>query len=278
MVAFRGSQMLVQQAIPDPTFSIGTYSFRVEDEAQPGAPWGGVTHRVAPFAIEEVNLSLGAGRVFGSGYGLMTAVPGDGTSGVAVRAFGPDQPATCGPADAPVYACPLWVTPIDGTAATPPVIGLGGASIYVATDAGTLYAIDAATGAVQWTAAMGAAVRDVPALADDWLYVPLSTGDVHVLPVDGCGAPTCAPTWVASTGGVVRSQPAVAGGVLYAGTEAGEVRAFPADGCGASTCEPVWSSDLGSTVDASPIVTGGRLIVGAGSRIVSFRPTPPPSG
>lgn len=280
VVAFRGAQTLVEQALPDANFTTGTYSFRVDDDTPPGSTWGGVTHVQVGLDHEDaVHVSLGTDKVFASGYGLMTTSPGDGTSGVAVRAFGPGQPATCGPTDNPVYACPLWVTPIDGTVPTPPVIGPGGATIHVATNAGTLYAIDAATGAVQWSAAMGAPVLHAPALTGEWLYVPLSTGDVHVLPVDGCGAATCAPAWVASTGGVVGAQPSVAGGVLYVGTEAGQVWAFAADGCAAATCEPVWSYDLGSPVRASAIVTEGRLLVGtSGGRLVSFRPSVPPPG
>ena len=275
VVAFRGDDVLLEDARPDPSFTVGIWNFLVLDEA--GSQWGGVTHIQPPFANEVVNTTLGIDRVYSSGYGLMSTTPGDGTSGVGVRAFGPELPATCGPVDNPVYACPHWVTPIDGALTTPVVIGPGGATLYVATDAGTVYAIDAATGAVRWSAVLGAPIIARPALAEGSLYVPLSTGDVQVLPTDGCGSPTCSPVWTAATSGIVKSQPAVAGGVVYVGTDTGSVLAFAAAGCGAVTCPPVWTFAMGSPVTTAPIVTGGRLIVGAGARLVSLRPTPPPA-
>ena len=279
VVAISGDDVLLEDSKPDPSYTFGTYSFRVDDRAAPGAGWGGVTHVQTQVMgpPEEVHLSLGSGAVYSSGYGLLTTTAGDGASGLGVRAFGPEQPATCGPAGNATYACPRWVTPIDGTQATPPVVGPGETTLYVATDAGTVYAVDAATGAVQWSAALGAAILAPPALAEGLLYVPLSTGDVQVLATDGCGAPTCSPLWTAATGGIVGSQPSVAGGVVYVGVDSGHVLAFDATGCGAATCSPVWSHEMGGPVVPSPIVTSGRLIVTAGGRLVSLRPTPPPA-
>ena len=156
VVAFRGDDILLEDARFDPSFTHGIWSFLVLDGA--GSQWGGVTHIQPPFSNEVVNTTLGIDRVYSSGYGLMSTAPGDGTSGVGVRAFGPELPATCGPVDNPVYACPQWVTPIDGVVTTPVVIGPGGATLYVATDAGTVYALDATTGAVRWSAALGAPI------------------------------------------------------------------------------------------------------------------------
>lgn len=281
IVAFSGTRKLVDNAVPDPSFTSGTFTFRVDDEA---GSWGGVTHVQAPIIglAEEVHVSLGTERVFASGYGLLTMTPGDGTSGVGVRAFGPEQPATCGPAENPIYVCPLWVTPLDGTQATPTVLGPGETAVYVATDAGTVYAVDALTGTILWSAALGAPVVDPPALAEGWLYVPLSTGGVAVLAADGCGMAACSPVWTALTG-PVPGQPAIAGGVVYVGTgtgteAAGSLLAFDAAGCGEATCAPVWSADLGSRVMDSPIVTNGQVIVGTlDGMLRSYRPTPPPA-
>lgn len=273
--AVRGTERLVETAVPDPTYTTGTYSFRVEDSADHEATWGGVTHvQVGLTRDESPRLTLGTDVVFSAGHGLLTTTPGDGTSGVGVRALPAGLPATCGPADNPVYACPAWATPLPGTVVTPAVIGPGGGTVYVATDAGIVHAIDAATGAVEWTADLGAPILAPPALADGSLFVPVSTGDVQVLPADGCGAGTCTPTWTATTGTGVSAQPSVAGGVVYVGTDGGAVQAFAAAGCGAGTCTPVWSADLGSAVRVSPVVSAGRLVVGtSGGRLLSFRPT-----
>ena len=281
VAGFDGTRALVEQAVTDSNFTSATYSFSVEDRDAPDTGWGGVTLITANPFTESVRTSLGTNQVYASGFGLMATTPGDATSGTAIRAFGPHQPATCGPADNPVYACPLWVTPIAETSefpeATAPLIGPGEETVYVGTDTGAVYAIDATSGAVRWTASLGARIRTQPSLANGLLYVPVYSGDVQVLAADGCGAPTCAPAWTASTGGVTYSQPAIAGGVLFVGTDTGEIQAFDAAGCDAATCAPVWSHDLGGSV-TGPIVSGGRLIVGtSGGRLMSFRPTPPPA-
>lgn len=272
--AVRGSERLVSKAVPKPDYSGGTYSFQVEDPSDPGASWGGVTHVQQGIAADESpRLTLGEGVVFSTGHGLLATAPGDGTSGVGVRSFPAGGPATCGAVDNPVYACPGWVAALPGTQATPAVIGSGGDRLYVATDAGTVHAVDAATGAIDWTADLGAPIVDPPALAEGSLFVPVSTGGVAVLPADGCGAAECGPGWTATTGTAVAAQPSVAGGVVYVATQGGSLQAFAAAGCDATVCDPVWSADLGSAVRTS-VVSNGRVIVGTqGGRLVSFSPT-----
>ena len=57
----------------------------------------------------------------------------------------------------------------------------GEAAVYVGTDAGTVYAIDTASEDVLWSASVGSAVVDSPALADGSLFVPTSSGGLVVL-------------------------------------------------------------------------------------------------
>lgn len=76
---------------------------------------------------------------------------------------------------------------LDGAIATSPVLSSDGATAYV----GTLYAVDTAGGAVLWTAAVGAAVTQPPALAGDTLLVPTASGSLVALAAGGCGAATC---------------------------------------------------------------------------------------
>ncbi|HET9609420.1 MAG TPA: PQQ-binding-like beta-propeller repeat protein [Acidimicrobiales bacterium] len=270
----RGTRSLVGQAVWNSEFTAGIQSFRVEDDGNGDATWGGVVAVVLPWDPSQVaTLSLGRERVYAAGYGLMSATPGDGTQGYGVRAFAPGEPATCGPAEQPDYACPVWVTPVDGPSRAVPVIGPDEGTVYVTTDAGTVYALDAANGAVRWTAAVGAVAGRPPALAEGLLYVATGSGGLAVLAADGCGAATCGPLWEAAAGGVPTGQPAVAGGVVYVGTDTGAAHAFDATGCGAPACEPLWSTGLGSEITAGPIVAGGRLTVGtADGRLVTFRP------
>ncbi|HKE76519.1 MAG TPA: PQQ-binding-like beta-propeller repeat protein [Acidimicrobiales bacterium] len=163
--------------------------------------------------------------------------------------------------------CPLWETAIDG-AGTDPVLAPGGDSVvYVGTAAGTVYALDAGTGAVQWSTPVGAAVAAPPALSAGVLYVPTSDGHLVALAA-GDGAEQ----WRAATDGALLVQPAVAGGVVYTGSQSGNVEAFAAAGCGAATCPALWSAGAGAAITGAPAVASGSLYVGtADGHVVAYR-------
>lgn len=216
-------------------------------------------------------MTLGSDLLFQAGPGPLATTAGDGSRGNAVRAYARDAARPgCGPLPAGgtvLVECPLWVTPVDGAAATAPVLGSGGSTLYVGTDAGTVYALDAASGAVLWSTPVGAAVTAPPALAAGVLYVP--TGDGRVVAVD---ATTGASLWLggAGTTGAIAEQPAVGGGVVFTGAVDGWVRAFDAAGCGAPTCGPLWSArpEPLQPITGAPAVSGGRVYVGTGSGTV----------
>jgi outer membrane protein assembly factor BamB len=190
-------------------------------------------------------------------------------SGEAVTAYPVSGPQSgCGPDG--TTECPLWSTPLDGAAGGPPVLGDGGATLYVGTAAGTVYALDTATGAVSWTAAVGSAVTGAPALAGGTLFVPTASGDLVALDA-GCGTATCTPLWSAATGSTIAWQPTVAGGVAFTASGDGTLRAFDTAGCGAATCPALWSASTGSTVTGAPAVSGGRLYAGtADGRLIAY--------
>jgi outer membrane protein assembly factor BamB len=217
--------------------------------------------------------TLGTDAVFQAGTGTLATTPGDTASGQAVRAFSltEPRPGCGGPAVSLLMECPLWATPVDGVAHEV-VIAPDQGAVYAGTSAGTVYALDATTGAVQWTAAVGAPVTAPPALADGTLYVPTGDGRLVTLDAAGCGSSTCSPSWEASTGSPVGVQPAVAGGVVYTGSDDGSVDAFDAAGCGAATCPALWSAETGSAITGAPAVSSGRLFVGtANGQIVAYR-------
>jgi outer membrane protein assembly factor BamB len=213
-------------------------------------------------------LTLGSDLLFQAGAGPLATTAGDGSRGNGVRGYarGEARPG-CGPLPAGgtvLVECPLWVTPVDGGAATAPVLGSGGTMLYAGTDAGTLYALDAASGAVVWSTPVGAAVTASPALAGGVLYAP--TGDGRVVAVD---AATGAILWQAGAGttGAIAEQPAVGGGLVFTGATDGWVRAFDAAGCGAPTCGPLWSAqpEPFQPITGAPAVSGGQVYVGTGS-------------
>ncbi|MDD9369302.1 MAG: PQQ-binding-like beta-propeller repeat protein [Acidimicrobiales bacterium] len=219
--------------------------------------------------------TVGRSAVFQAGSGV-PASPDDMFWVNAVRAYPlRDGLSTCGPAEAPYFACADWTTPLDGTTATAVVLHPGGAVGYVGTDAGTIHAFDTATGAVLWTGAAGGPITEAPALADGTLYVPTSSGDLVAFAADGCGAATCPPAWRAVTGEAITSQPAVASGVVFTGGGNGTIQAFPAAGCGVPTCGALWSADAGGSIVGGPAVTNGRLYVTTDApALVAYAPAP----
>lgn len=219
----------------------------------------------------------GAGAVFHAGTGVMSAEPGPAQpAGRAVRAFSatearPGCAVTGGGGSGTTsMECPLWVRPVEAEVTTAPVVDNGRGTVFVGTQGGTVLALDAATGAVRWSAALGTAVTATPALAGGTLFVPVAGGRLVALPAAGCGAATCTPSWTAPTDGEVAVQPAAAGGVVYTGAADGSVRAFAAAGCGAATCAAIWSDEAGSEVTGAPAVSNGQLYVGLATGLVAY--------
>jgi outer membrane protein assembly factor BamB len=243
---------------------------------------GATTSSYLDFSALNAQVTVGRHAIYETGYG---PVPPYGEvvienppaswqtfqqKGQAIRSFGAGARSCLPEGTLPdpnlllFYNCGTWATPLDGVP-TAPVIGPGEAVLYVGTSAGTLYAVDAATGAVQWSTPVGAGVSAPPALANGQLYVPTSDG--HLVVLDTAGTQV----WSASTAGSP-FQPAVAGGVVFTASTTGNLRAFDATGCGASTCDPLWSASTGSAITGAPAVSGGRLFIPTeDGRLISYR-------
>jgi outer membrane protein assembly factor BamB len=217
-------------------------------------------------------LTLGPDFVYLSTNGSLATAPGDTAFGTGMRAYPVGGPSAqnCGRPDFDFLACPAWATPLDGTPA-PAVISDDGTLVYAGTDAGTLYALDAATGAVAWTSDIGAPILAPPATAYGRLYVPAADGRLVVLPAAGCGTASCSALATGDAGSGIGVQPGVAGGVVVTGSEDGSLHAFPADCTGA--CPVRWSAETGSTITGAPAIDGGHLLVGtADGRAIAFAP------
>ena len=238
-------------------------------DGRPGS-WGGLLDLPGATAAVPA-LTLGREHVYHAGW----ALEGDaGTRSLGVRAFpARGGRSDCGPPVFPEFACPVWSTPVDDIAGIEPVLSEDGATLFVATTSGVVHALDTATGAVRWSASVGAAVTAPPALADGVLFVPTDDGDLAALDAGGCGSSTCSVLWTAATGSQIGVQPAVVGGVVFTGSADGSLNALAAAGCGEPTCGPLWSVDVGSRINGAPAVTGGRLYVGTNDgRLVAYAP------
>ena len=256
-MAVRGSQAALDFAICiQPQICAGRYTVVDLDTGEALSTAG-----TGPHLGNYQPSTLGRERLYRSGIDLQA-------TSSRVQAF---------PLVAPGEAAPLWSQAIEPeTGATAPVLSADESTLFVGTGFGgpghTLYALDTATGSIEWTADVGAGVAAAPALADGLLYVPTTDGDLVVLDADGCGAATCAPLWsAAATGSSMAQQPAVAGGVVYTGSVDGSVHAFAAQGCGVATCAPLWSASTGAPIVGGPVVSGGRLYVVSATDFASGR-------
>lgn len=134
-----------------------------------------------------------------------------------------------------------WDREFDGRAAAEPVHHRG--VIYLATDRGELFAVDATTGAVQWQARIGRLVEQPPlALTDEIIVAARDTlyrvaaGDGTVVARHAIAAAPTAPL-------------AAAGDTIIVATQDGVVVAYSGRGA-----REIWRQDTGAPVLAAPVV------------------------
>jgi len=179
----------------------------------------------------------------------------------------------CATVPVPPQCTPQVTTQLDGLP-TGPVVADDERTVYVGTDAGTLYAIDGATGAVRWRAALGSAIVQQPALTPSTVYVVTADGRLVTLAAGGCGPALCTPTGSTPVAGTPTRAPAVAGGVVYVASTGGTIEAFSATSPGA----PLFTDDLGAEITGGPTIATGRLLLAtATGQVVAYTPAPPPT-
>jgi len=130
---------------------------------------------------------------------------------------------------------------------------VAGGVVYAGSWDGSLYAFNASNGSQAWNYTTGDGVISSPAVAGGLVYVGSTDGNVYAL-----DAETGGPAWVFSTGGPrVTSSPAVAGGVVYVGSEDGNLYALDA-----LTGAVLWNYTANWPIHSSPAVAGGVVYVG----------------
>ena len=126
--------------------------------------------------------------------------------------------------------------------------------VYVSSEDGCVYALNAGTGTLFWRNCTGIRLASSPAVANGVVYVSLLTGNVYAL-----SASTGSRLWQYSTvaPNYMYSSPAVADGVVYIGSGDG-VYAL-----NASTGALLWKYTTGNSVNSSPAVANGVVYVGS---------------
>jgi outer membrane protein assembly factor BamB len=179
--------------------------------------------------------------------------------GGAVVAY-PLAPPTCPPPQNPPLpqpCTPLWTANVAFTASYPV---LDGQTVYAGTATG-ISAIDAASGATRWTADLGSAITQAPAVANGVVYAGTADGRLVALAASGCATSPCAPLWSATLPSPLSVQPAVGNGVVYTGSADGSLHAYAATGCGSGNCPSLWTANAGSSITGAPAIALGRLVV-----------------
>jgi len=167
-----------------------------------------------------------------------------------VYAFPENCSATCEP---------LWVTNTRFSPAAAPTVA--GRSVMVADYQGTVYAIDAATGIIEWQGTVTPSPHAI-AVARGVAYVTSGGGELVAFAVAGCGQAVCSPLWTSAPSGFTLFTPTIANGVVYVGAldfiyTQGDVLAYPTaciDGC-----EPLATLVLGGANETPVAVAGGRI-------------------
>jgi outer membrane protein assembly factor BamB len=157
--------------------------------------------------------------------------------------------------------------------------------LYVGSDDGNVYALNAATGALKWSVATGAPVQSSPAVAKSIVYVGSSNGDVYALK-----ASTGASVWTDDLSFLepagFRTPPTVSGGVVYIQGESGTVYALdagigfdiwaaPPASCGEESAAAV--AFRKGTVYATGFCGGEALSASNGESLRSFSGTSAPT-
>src|SRR4051812_26021932 len=143
----------------------------------------------------------------------------------------------------------LWARAVDGFMEYQPSYCNG--TLYVNTERGTTYAINAATGKTIWRRRRGGAKPSTPAIAGDRLIVSSTDGTVTALDRSNGHA-----LWQIRVHAKVESSPVVIGNIGYVGATDGRVLAFDV-----RTGRVRWAYDTGGRINSSPSIWGDRLCI-----------------
>ncbi|HEY1331769.1 MAG TPA: PQQ-binding-like beta-propeller repeat protein [Actinomycetota bacterium] len=126
-----------------------------------------------------------------------------------------------------------------------------------------------------WTASFDTGVGPGPAVVGNTVYVASDAGWLYALRASGCSAPACDPLWRAKFPAPGASNVfqglAVARGLVYVGNGSSSVvDVFPAAGCGAPTCKPLWSYDAGPAQPGGLAIVKRKLYAGTAAGLAAY--------
>ncbi|HME54493.1 MAG TPA: PQQ-binding-like beta-propeller repeat protein [Candidatus Lokiarchaeia archaeon] len=124
--------------------------------------------------------------------------------------------------------------------------------VYVCSEIGKIYCINAVTGAYIWGTSIGSSVDTSPAVAGGRVYVGSSNHKLYCF-----NASTGAQIWNYTTGyTILTSSPAVTGGRVYVGSHDMKVHCV-----NATNGTSMWNCTALNAIDASPAVADGQVFI-----------------
>ncbi|MBI4328561.1 MAG: PQQ-binding-like beta-propeller repeat protein [Chloroflexi bacterium] len=206
-----------------------------------------------------------------------------------------------------------WRHPEKEGARTEAVIGgiaLSGGKVFVGSEDGKLYALDAATGEVKWAFPTGARIWAPPVVVGNTVYVGSMDGSVYAVWIEDDspqGARAGEQRWQFQTKGAVASGPVVVGDRLYVGSFDRSFYALDARKGTPAWPQPFsaknwfwteplvagetvyvgsldrtlyaldtrtgdlqWAFEAGAAIRGTPLLTGGAVIVGAEDKVLRW--------
>lgn len=158
------------------------------------------------------------------------------------------DPVSSGPTDG---VEPRWEFETDAAVRSSPAVVEG--TVYVGSDDGHVYAIDAATGEQQWAYRTGGAVVSSPAVFDHVVYVGSNDHHLHAV-----SAETGEKLWSFETGGSVRSPSTVQTG--FRELEYADVVGFGSDDGSVYHLNAVTGEELGTVDTDGPVVAAPAML------------------
>jgi outer membrane protein assembly factor BamB len=145
-----------------------------------------------------------------------------------------------------------WSYTTSGSILSSPAVANG--IVYVGSDDDSVYALNAASGALVWRYSTGSLVRSSPAIANGIVYIGSIDHKLYAL-----NALTGSLLWTYTTGLFIESPPLIVNDVVYFGSDDHTVYAL-----NAKTGRLLWNyttrSDIGF---ASPVVANGLVYIGS---------------
>lgn len=156
-------------------------------------------------------------------------------------------------------------------------VSTDGASVFATNGVGDVAALDAATGAIQWTKRPAGPLRGAPTLSNGNVYVMTQDNQIYAVRMSDGESQWNEAGPVGASGIFGVAAPAAAQGTVIAGYSTGELAAYRYENGRA-----VWSDTLSRTamstsvstltdIDADPVIDRGRVFaLGQGGRMAAY--------